>query len=112
MLISVYDIPTELLATLKLKEDNTPVVSVQSTSSRISSSATENNDLSTSNSSRSCSLCNQSYSTVEEQRSHVRSDLHNYNLKQRMRNALPVSENDFESLVKGTFFSRVAMMHD
>jgi len=49
--------------------------------------------------SKSCSLCGVTFHTVEDQRSHVRSDLHTYNLKQRLRGANPVSEGDFESLV-------------
>jgi hypothetical protein len=39
--------------------------------------------------------------TVEEQRSHVRSDLHGYNLKQKIKGANPVSEGDFEKLIGG-----------
>jgi hypothetical protein len=51
--------------------------------------------------SKACSLCGVKFHTVEDQRSHVRSDLHGYNLKQRIRGAKPVSENDFEKLVGG-----------
>ena len=51
--------------------------------------------------SKTCSLCSVAFETVEEQRSHIRSDLHGYNLKQRMRGAKPVSEEDFEKLVGG-----------
>lgn len=49
---------------------------------------------------KGCSLCSQTFTTVEEQRSHMRSDLHNYNLKQRLRNAKAVTENEFETLVQ------------
>jgi hypothetical protein len=52
--------------------------------------------------SKACSLCGVAFQTVEEQRSHTRSDLHSYNLKQRMRGAKPVSEADFEKLVGGS----------
>lgn len=52
--------------------------------------------------SKACSLCGVSFQTLEEQRSHTRSDLHGYNLKQRMRGQKPVSEADFEKLVGGT----------
>lgn len=34
-----------------------------------------------------------------DQRSHQKSDLHNYNLKQKLRGQKPVSENDFEKLI-------------
>jgi hypothetical protein len=52
--------------------------------------------------SKACSLCGVTFQTVEEQRGHIRSDLHGYNLKQRMRGAKAVSEEDFEKLVGGT----------
>lgn len=51
---------------------------------------------------KACSLCGVTFQTVEEQRSHTRSDLHGYNLKQKIRGAKPVSEADFEQLVGGT----------
>jgi hypothetical protein len=50
---------------------------------------------------KACSLCGVTFNTVEDQRSHIRSDLHGYNLKQRIRGAKPVSEADFEKLVGG-----------
>jgi hypothetical protein len=51
--------------------------------------------------SKSCSLCGVVFYNVDDQRSHVRSDLHGYNLKQRLRGAKPVTENEFEKLVGG-----------
>ena len=51
---------------------------------------------------KACSLCGVAFQTVEEQRSHTRSDLHGYNLKQKIRGANPVSEADFDKLVGGT----------
>jgi hypothetical protein len=51
--------------------------------------------------SKSCSLCGVTFYTVEDQKSHVRSDFHNYNLKQKIRGAKPVSEAEFEKLVGG-----------
>lgn len=49
--------------------------------------------------SKACSLCGVTFQTVEDQRSHIRSDLHGYNLKQRVRGANTVNEADFEKLV-------------
>lgn len=54
--------------------------------------------------SRACSLCGLTFPTVEEQRGHTKSDLHGYNLKQRIRGVKPVSEAEFEKLVGGTEF--------
>ncbi|KAF1917287.1 ankyrin repeat and zinc finger domain-containing protein 1 [Ampelomyces quisqualis] len=47
----------------------------------------------------SCSLCGLSFTSVAEQRSHIRSDLHGYNLKQKIKGAKPVGEADFERLI-------------
>lgn len=46
-----------------------------------------------------CSLCGQSFTTREDHKGHLKSDLHYYNLKQKMRGQNPVSENDFEKLI-------------
>lgn len=48
-----------------------------------------------------CSLCKLSFATVQDQRQHVRSDLHGYNLKQKMRGLKPVEEAEFEKMVGG-----------
>ncbi|RDA96198.1 hypothetical protein CP533_1619 [Ophiocordyceps camponoti-saundersi (nom. inval.)] len=47
----------------------------------------------------SCSLCVVTFAAVEEQRSHLKSDFHQYNLKQKLRGKKPVSEPEFEKLV-------------
>lgn len=49
--------------------------------------------------SQSCSLCALSFATVQDQRSHLKSDLHHYNLKQKLRGRDPVSEVEFENLI-------------
>lgn len=46
-----------------------------------------------------CSLCGLTFVTVLDQRGHQKSDLHNYNLKQKLRGQKPVSEVEFEKLV-------------
>ena len=51
--------------------------------------------------STACSLCSLTFSSVEEQRSHTRSDLHGYNLKQKLKGLPSVSENEFERLIGG-----------
>ncbi|KAK3676123.1 hypothetical protein LTR78_003873 [Recurvomyces mirabilis] len=47
----------------------------------------------------SCALCSLTFTNLQEQRSHVRSDLHGYNLKQKLRGKKAVGENEFERLV-------------
>lgn len=51
--------------------------------------------------STSCALCDVRFSNVAEQRSHVRSDWHGYNLKQRLKGLKTVNETEFEKLVGG-----------
>lgn len=45
-------------------------------------------------------MCGSTSLDVHEQRRHVKSDWHNYNLKQKLRGNKPVSEIDFEKLVE------------
>jgi hypothetical protein len=95
----VYDLPADILTTLTRKDD---------TEDRPQEKIAEKEpipELRTESAvgSKSCSLCGVTFYTVEEQRSHTRSDLHGYNLKQRIRGAKPVSEVDFEKLVGGIF---------
>ncbi|KAE9365234.1 hypothetical protein N431DRAFT_549491 [Stipitochalara longipes BDJ] len=95
----VYDLPADILTTLTRKdgseggvqEDIAPTSSIDN---RVLQSRTES-----AVGSKSCSLCGVTFHTVEDQRGHIRSDLHGYNLKQRLRGAKTVSEGDFEKLV-------------
>lgn len=49
--------------------------------------------------SQACSLCGLTFATLLDQRSHLKSDLHHYNLKQKLRGLKPVSETEFEKLI-------------
>ncbi|KAI5244808.1 hypothetical protein E4T42_07028 [Aureobasidium subglaciale] len=96
----VFDLPQELLTTLELKAQNNAAVSVPDDADSIAASTGrrgENED--GPSSATSCGLCGLSFPSVQEQRSHVRSDLHGYNMKQKMRGLKAVGENDFEKLV-------------
>ncbi|OLN94077.1 VMS1-like protein [Colletotrichum chlorophyti] len=89
----VYDLPSEVLATLSLKPDaSIPEQSPPSPASKETSSA----DLV---GSQACSLCSLTFASVLDQRSHLKSDWHHYNLKQKLRGANPVSEPEFEKLI-------------
>lgn len=48
---------------------------------------------------QNCSLCSLSFTSVEDHRGHQKSDLHHYNLKQKLRGRDPVSETEFEKLI-------------
>lgn len=99
----VYDLPSDILSTLRLKDDIATIASKQDSDQLRSQIKAQSDDRINTfiTATAACSLCKQSFYTVEEQRSHVRSDLHNYNLKQKLRGSGPVSELEFESLVKG-----------
>lgn len=47
----------------------------------------------------SCALCQATFPTVYEQRQHVRSDFHRYNLKLQLRGLQPVNEATFTELI-------------
>ncbi|KAJ5099543.1 hypothetical protein N7532_006544 [Penicillium argentinense] len=89
----VYDLPQELLATLTAKNANEAVAeqTPESTPQDLELAAQE----SAIATSTSCSLCNVAYRNVEEQRSHVRSDQHRYNLKAQLRGNTPLDEAQF-----------------
>ncbi|KAK4181226.1 hypothetical protein QBC36DRAFT_296943 [Triangularia setosa] len=97
----LYDLPTEVITTLSLKtdadangglsvQDDTTTTVVQTPSP-----ATADNMLG----SQACSLCSLSFVTVQDQREHLKTDLHHYNLKQKLHGLNPVSEAEFEKLV-------------
>ncbi|KAB5560086.1 hypothetical protein GE09DRAFT_77422 [Coniochaeta sp. 2T2.1] len=92
----LYDLPTEVLDTLSLKTDGDvqeePVATHED--SRSSSPGPDNVV-----GSQACSLCSLSFATVQDQRGHLKSDLHQYNLKQKLRGQSPVSEAEFENLI-------------
>ncbi|KAK5128051.1 hypothetical protein LTR85_005168 [Meristemomyces frigidus] len=101
----IFDLPEELLYTLQLKTQTlsareAPEKSSARTSTPGSPSpngsdgAGEGHKAAT-----SCTLCGLNFTDLQEQRSHVRSDLHGYNLKQKLRGKQTVGETEFERLV-------------
>ncbi|KAI1748649.1 hypothetical protein F4782DRAFT_347734 [Xylaria castorea] len=100
----VYDLPHEVLATLSLRADADADSHDWETNSAAHSTSTSQDasqNASTENlvGSQACSLCGLSFASLEDQRSHQKSDWHHYNLKQRLRGNQPVSEAEFEKLV-------------
>ncbi len=54
--------------------------------------------------SRACNIClGVTFSDVDEQRTHFRSDWHRYNVKTRLNGGQSVSEEAFSQLVEGSF---------
>lgn len=94
----IFDLPKELLESLAVKgeqplhvEPELPLLEPQADES-LQNLATAT--------ATSCSLCHSSFTNVQEQRQHVKSDFHKYNLKQRIKGLNPVSEADFEKLIE------------
>lgn len=93
----VYDLPPEVLESLTRKADaesqeaeSTPDTPKDRPQTPTGESAVG---------SQACSLCGLAFATVLDQRSHQKSDLHHYNLKQKLRGQKPVSEGEFERLL-------------
>ncbi|KAJ4356451.1 uncharacterized protein N0V89_004484 [Didymosphaeria variabile] len=98
----VFDLPEELLSTLTLKNqlDQIPQEVPQElhTPASDANERSENEEGSPAKAT-SCNLCGLNFATLADQRSHVRSDLHGYNLKQKIKGLKPIGEADFETLV-------------
>ncbi|KFY06719.1 hypothetical protein V492_07797 [Pseudogymnoascus sp. VKM F-4246] len=94
----VYNLPSDILTTLQQKDGVVPDIPEEQDNEAKAEHDGTRSDGATSTT--ACSLCDQLFSTVEEQRSHIRSDIHSYNLKLKLRGLEPVSEVEFETLVK------------
>lgn len=95
----MYNLPSDILSTLQQKDGTVPdIPEAQDIEAKAENDGSRGAGAA---STTACSLCDQSFSTVEDQRSHIRSDLHNYNLKLKLRGLKAVSEIEFETLVKG-----------
>ncbi|KAH0497251.1 hypothetical protein TgHK011_004571 [Trichoderma gracile] len=95
----VYDLPPESLAGLTLKPD-ADAIAIDEPETSTPPSQTSDASSDTFVGSQACSLCKLSFTTVLDQRSHIKSDFHNYNLKQKLRGQSPVSEAEFEQLIE------------
>lgn len=93
----VYDLPPELLATLSAKTTNQPIAQEnQEPTSQAPETTPQESSIANST---SCGLCNVTYRNVQEQRSHVRSDHHRYNIKAQLRGNTPLDEVQFTKAV-------------
>ncbi|KAI9884103.1 MAG: hypothetical protein M1823_004107 [Watsoniomyces obsoletus] len=97
----VFDLPKEILSGIRLKNETAighedikkEEPDLKHTEAQ---TASENQ---TPLGSASCTLCGVSFKDAQEQRRHVKSDLHRYNLKQKIRGLQPVDETEFDALV-------------
>jgi hypothetical protein len=96
----VFALPVEILQKITLR-------SRLSQQTVVESDKAEQQDLSSQtvpiHGSRACNVClGATFTDVEEQRTHFRSDWHRYNVKIRLRGGKPISEVDFAKLVDST----------
>ncbi|KAK3367041.1 hypothetical protein B0T24DRAFT_634606 [Lasiosphaeria ovina] len=113
----LYDLPPEILSTLSLKTDAGFPAQQQQQQQQEQEQEQEQEQLphdtpdqpqqlgsdpaapDTAAGSHSCSLCSLAFANAVEQRGHLKTDLHHYNLKQKLNGLSPVSEPEFEKLV-------------
>lgn len=100
---TVFDLPRELLITLHLKSFSASQHNAEAeiTPHRRIDATTDGSEQleGTTKGSPSCLLCGATFLSVQEQRQHVRSDWHGYNLKQKLKGLTPITEIEFEKLV-------------
>lgn len=93
----MYDLPQELLDSLTVKTTHQPVTEQEPEPTPTDLElAAQDSAIATSN---LCSLCKVSYNSVQEQRSHVRSDHHRYNIKAQLRGNAPLGEIEFAKAI-------------
>lgn len=101
--LAVYDLPQEVLTALTPKADTEFEDSHENVAPPLAAPVDESrapsSDAPAAAGSQACSLCGLTFATVLDQRGHLKSDLHHYNLKQKIRGQKPVSEVEFEELI-------------
>ena len=99
----IFDLPEELLYSLQFKPQTAAVQEQLETPptrrATPGSPSLNGEDGDGAKAATSCALCGLTFADSQEQRSHVRSDLHGYNIKQRMHGKKAVGEAEFERLV-------------
>ena len=99
----MFDLPKDLLSTLHLKSIALPQSSALGGNAHAAEADTRYEAISevvdTKKPSASCHLCGVTFQNVPEQRNHIRSDWHGYNLKQKLKGLRSVDETQFDKLV-------------
>ena len=98
----VFDLPNELLVTLHQKDPTLLQDSIESSREHDGLGSKSEKEAADGEAkvSTSCQLCGASFANVQEQRLHVKSDWHNYNVKQKIRGGQSATENEFEKLIE------------
>ena len=89
----LYDLPPELIETLTLQTNNAQAsANTEDDEHRPEQRVVNDDGVSTST---ACKLCKASFRDVSDQRQHVRSDFHRYNLKLQLKQVPPIDEATF-----------------
>jgi len=80
-------------------DSESPEAETDTNASRPSATASQSQSTENVVGSQACSLCGLSFTSVQDQRGHQKSDWHHYNLKQKLRGNAPASEVEFEKLI-------------
>ncbi|KAE8132386.1 hypothetical protein BDV38DRAFT_211449 [Aspergillus pseudotamarii] len=94
----VYDLPQQLLATLSAKNEDDAINTSENAVNTPEKPEDTVQEYAVATST-SCALCNVSFLNVQEQRGHVRSDHHRYNLKAQLRGNPTLDEVQFNKAV-------------
>ncbi|KAL4940732.1 hypothetical protein BDV06DRAFT_16058 [Aspergillus oleicola] len=94
----VYDLPQELLTGIALKGDDqaVPVKDEPTPETKTPSDEAQEHAIATST---SCALCKVSFANVSDQREHVRSDHHKYNVRAQLRGNAVLDEIQFTKAI-------------
>jgi len=102
--LKVFDLPHELLLTLHLRIDKAAQIPDQSVSSEDTQQKPPRNGAANEDESAkpstSCLLCGALFANVQEQRQHIRSHWHGYNLKQKLKGEKSVNEVEFDQMIE------------
>ncbi|KAK3500755.1 hypothetical protein B0T13DRAFT_229450 [Neurospora crassa] len=96
--VYLYDIDADILNTIALKSDADIIAEPIDETAKQTTDTTAS-EPTASGSQASCSLCSLKFDNVQEQRNHLKTDFHHYNLKQKLNGLSPVTEAKFEELV-------------
>ncbi|KAF1812548.1 hypothetical protein P152DRAFT_435795 [Eremomyces bilateralis CBS 781.70] len=95
----LFDLPKELLETLTLASTYTAVSPTTEYHPKPKADPLKSEAADQTIKSTSCGLCSQTFANLQEQREHVRSDYHRYNLKRKIKAQPAITEAEFDRLI-------------
>jgi len=99
----IYTLPPEILNTIALKENQTLTTTVQVSPHDEAKEPKTDEDSTTAQGGVGCATCNiVAFTDVADQRDHVRSDLHRFNLKRNLISQPVVTAEEFDKMLDST----------